>query len=98
MRGFPKWLNTRQDLINCLELYPERADEAARNLLAGRFVWVATGAVPDGEAGIEDAMHRVVESVDDSGQTIHTQLELQDDPQARLYRLGFTAAELEGML
>lgn len=92
MRGFPRHLATKRDYMNCLELYPEETKRALRALYADRWVWEAAGELTDGEEGVNDATHRT-ERNPETGTV--TQYELKEDMNARVFRLGFTAYEIE---
>lgn len=92
MRGFPKHLNSKQDYVNCLELFPTETKAELQRLLDDRFVWVDT-AILDGTTGTMDSTHRVIESEDGL-----IQQELKEDTNAKLFRLGFTVSEVEEIL
>ncbi len=92
MRGFPKHFNSKQDFMNCLELFPEETKAELQRLLDDRFVWVDT-AILNGTAGVVDSTHRVIESDDGL-----IQQELKEDTNAKLFRLGFTVSEVEEIL
>ena len=92
MRGFPKHLNSKQDYVNCLELFPTETKAELQRILDDRFVWVDT-AILNGTAGVVDSTHRVIESDDGL-----IQQELKEDTNAKLFRLGFTVSEVEEIL
>lgn len=91
MNGFPKFFNTKQDILNALELFPERTKAYIQNLLDTRKKWVQTEYVAP---GVEDETHHVW--TDDSGNVY--QNEYMDDPNGDIPRLGFTVEELEAMI
>nr|DAX39339.1 MAG TPA: hypothetical protein [Caudoviricetes sp.] len=90
MRGFPKHLNSKQDYLNCLQDYPAETKAALKQLLNNRFMWFDTAILDESQEGITDETHRVIESDD-----VKIQQELKEDSNARLFRLGFTVAEVE---
>ncbi|DAB04733.1 TPA: hypothetical protein CPT89_00985 [Candidatus Gastranaerophilales bacterium HUM_11] len=92
MRGFPKHLNSKQDYLNCLQDYPAETKAALKQLLNNRFMWFDTAILDESQEGITDETHRVIESDD-----VKIQQELKEDSNARLFRLGFTVAEVEGL-
>lgn len=89
MRGLPKFFNTKQDYLNCLaiEELKEATKKELQKLIDNRFSWFDV-AVIDG-VGIEDETHRVVEDM---------QQELREDPNARIFQIGFTVQEIEELL
>jgi hypothetical protein len=91
MNDFPKWLNTKQDYINCLKDYPDQTKAALKDLLDSRFSWVMT-KILDGE-GITDDTHKVIETESEC-----SQYELLEDSNARMFQLGFTVEEIEGLI
>ena len=94
MRGFPKVLKTKMDYLNCLAMYPERTKQALKTLYADRFIWQKGEEVESEEAGVTDDTHKVVtEKVD--GVDKYYQYALVEDSNARVFRLGFTAEEIE---
>ena len=93
MRGFPRTITTKNDIQNLLQLYPDETREVLRQLLDTRFVWRSTGAITDGAAGIQDSSHRVMRT--ESGLE---QFELVEDENAKIFRMGFSVAEVEEML
>lgn len=100
MRGFPPSFATKQDYLNGLEMYPAEARAALRQLLADRFVWKEAGELAEGEEGKIDSTHIVStrEGSAGPGLPVRIQMELVEDANARLFRLGFTVEELEGLL
>jgi len=100
MRGFPQVLSTKEDYMNCMEAWPDETRAALRQLLADRFVWKEAGELAEGEDGMEDASHMVVakEGSEGAGLPVRVQMELAADPNARVYRLGFTDGEIEELL
>lgn len=54
MRGCPRTFATKQDFLNGIESYPEETKAELRRLIAGRFEFVPTGELAEGEDGIED--------------------------------------------
>lgn len=92
MKGFPKHLNAKQDYLNVLSMYPDETKLALQALLDSRFVWVDSDIV-DGK--IEDDTHKILEKPDDAGTIQQYQMELVEDVNAHIFRLGFTVKEVE---
>jgi len=94
MHAFPKYINTRQDIFNLYQLYPEETKAYIQNLMENRYIWQAVGPVPDGETGIVDDNHMVIDGVgEDSTTMVKIQMEKVEDQNCRLFRLGFTVEE-----
>ena len=93
MRGFPKTISTKIDVQNLFQLYPDETREYLQKLLDTRFIWRSTGAIAEGASGIQDATHRVMRT--ESGLE---QFELVEDENAKIFRMGFSVAEVEEML
>jgi hypothetical protein len=91
MRGFPKYFNSKQDVMNALELFPQQTKAYISNLLATRKLWVQ---VEYTAPGVEDESHYI--RTDEAGNVY--QMEYQDDPNGAIPRLGFTVEELEAMI
>ena len=98
MRGFPKTLNTKDDYLYVKEHFSaEEWKPEWQELLDTHQVWMPTGEVVSAEAGVTDATHKV-EKTEEGDKVTFMQYELQDNPQAKIYRLGFTIAEVEAAL
>lgn len=93
MRDFPKWLNTKQDYLNCLQDFPEQIKQRLQELLTDRFLWVQTGILPDKDQGVTDDTHKVIESENE-----YFQYEYLEDSNARMFQLGFTVQEIEELI
>ena len=91
MRGFPKHFNTKQDVLNAIELFPDETRAYCQTLLDTRKLWVQ---VEYTTPGVEDETHYT--RTDEAGNTY--QMEYCDDPNGDIPRLGFTVEELEGLL
>jgi len=91
MRGFPKFFNTKADVLNSLALYPDETRAYVQMILANRKLWVQTYYTAP---GVNDETHYT--RTDDAGNTY--QMEYIDDPNGDIARLGFTVAELEAII
>ena len=97
MRGKPKHLNSKQDYINFAKLWPAEGKQKFQSLLDGKISWVNTGKIDDD--GITDETHKVSILKDDEDNiTEKYQLEWKENPQAKIFRLGFTAEEVEKLI
>lgn len=91
MVGNPKYLNTRFDYEYVKDNF-DNWREYWQELYDSRKIWANVELVGD---GIEDETHRLVQSHDMEGNPITIQQELQVDSNAKLFRIGFTEAEVE---
>ena len=91
MRGFPKHFNTKDDVLNALQLFPEETKAYIQMLLDTRKLWVQTSYVAP---GVNDESHYT--RTDEAGNTY--QMEYMDDPNGDIPRLGFTVEELEAIV
>lgn len=100
MRGCPRTFATKQDFLNGIETYPEETKAELRRLIAGRFEFVPTGELAEGENGIEDESHQVITSTETDHEQVQKriQLEKRESDNARLFRLGFTLKEAEQLV
>lgn len=89
MRGLPKFFNTKQDYFNCLAEWTEETKTELKRLLDSRFSWFDVKVLEDGSTGLNDDTHRVIDNM---------QQELKEDPNARIFQLGFTVEEIEELL
>ena len=100
MRGCPRTFATKQASLSGIETYPEETKAELRRLIAGRFEFVQTAELADGEDGITDDTHQVVaqqETDPETGKKVEKriQLEMRESENARLFRLGFTLEEAQ---
>jgi hypothetical protein len=100
MRGFPKFFNTKQDVLNVIEEYPTETKAFVQRLLDERKDWITTKKLETGEEGTTDATHRIQELKDDRTQEVieRYQEEYKDDPNCKLFRLGFTVEEAQALI
>lgn len=92
MRGFPKFLNSKQDYLNCLTNFQEETKKELQMLLDSRFSWFDVAIIED--EGLTDNTHRVI--ADDEG--VKTQQILREDPNARIFMLDFAVEEVEELI
>ena len=100
MKGAPKNYNTRFDVEYCLEHYPEEAKAFLTQKLTEVKQWLVTGKLKDGETGKTSDTHKVVEVQDTITKEVKEryQHEYKDDPNCKLFKLGFTVKEAEDIL
>lgn len=103
MRGFPKWINTREDCEYIRKNFqPSDWVPVFQALLAGVKDWFYVKEVSDKADGIEDATHKLVESqsspIEGEPKTIYIQYEYRENPNAELFRFGYTVPEVEALV
>ena len=94
MRGFPKLLNTKQDYLNCITDFPQETKVQLQGLLDNRYKWEDKGEIKAGDIPIDNDTHRIV--TDEDGK--QCQLELVEDENAKIFRIGFTVEEVEELV
>ena len=100
MKGFPRHINTKQDVLNLIDDYPEQTKSYLQSLVDSKMAWHPTGTLADGDAGTTDSTHKVDGSTDENDvDTSRTQCELVEDPNGPIFRLGFASvAEAEALI
>lgn len=86
-------LNTKQDYLNYLTVQPEETKKELQLLLKTRFVWKTTAILSAADVGVSDDTHRVVGEEPDRHQQ-----EYVEDENAKIFRIGFTVAEVEEII
>lgn len=100
MKGEPKHWNSKKDVMIALEGWPERTKEYLQTFLDGVQKWMIDHKLEEGEQGVEDDTHKIKEIKDDeTGEvTERYQLVFKDDPNCKLFRLGFTVEEAQAIV
>lgn len=103
MRGFPKWINSREDCEYVQQHFPATQwVPVFQRLLATVKDWFYVKELSDKADGLEDATHKIVESQSFSAkgdsETIYSQYEYRENPNAELFRFGYTVPEVEAIV
>ncbi len=119
MKGFPKYFNIKQDVLNALAVFPVETKAYLQMILAERFSWlpektetkealvagknqgfVVAKQMDKGEKETIDATHRVNEIRDDTTKEVVEKYQevYKEDPNCKLFRLGFTVAEASNLI
>lgn len=100
MKGFPKYINSKQDVLNLLVEYPSETKQYLQELLDTKDAWLMAGKLVTGETGITDKTHKVVETKDQETDEVKEryQYEFKEDPNGTIYRLGFTPDEVRKLI
>ena len=94
MRGFPKHINTKQDVEVLLNMYPEETKAFLQKCIEESENWINPVRLNENDMGIEDATHCV--RIDENGERY--QLTWGFDPGCKLARLGISKEEAEAMI
>lgn len=98
MKGYPKHINTKKDVLNAKEIDPQRTDAFLRAAIDGRDGWHVTGPLSVEADGVTDDTHRVVDHGDpDRGEDWY-QEEWGPLPGNILDRLSLTVSEAETII
>lgn len=101
MKGFPKYLNTKEDYLYVLANYPkEQVKPLFQNLLDTMEDWFSERVLKENEeVNIDKSTQKIVETQDNmTGETVRTLFTLKVNPMCRLLSLGFTKEEVEGII
>jgi len=100
MKGFPRTINTKQDVLNLIDDYPEQTKSFLQKLVDSKMAWVPTSKLADGDAGTTDSTHKVDELTNENDVvTSRTQCELVEDTNGPIFRMGFASvAEAEALI
>ena len=99
MRGFPKTINTKQDVLNLMPEFPDETKAFLQRCLDERQCWQVDEKLADGEIGVTDETHRVREDTDEDGNiTERYQEHYGFDYDCKLRRMGMTVSETESLL
>ncbi len=93
MNGYPKHINSKEDIMNIITDYPIETKKFLEGLVESSSDWLVQSELKDNEAGIEDSTHKVVENKTDDVVTSRYQFEYKEDSNAYLYKLGFTSVD-----
>lgn len=100
MIGFPKNLNTKEDYEYVRKNFQkEEWEKEFQNLLDTVNEWFNMGVLADGDTGTTDDTHRVTEDKqEDTGTVTRTQWEYKENPDAKIFQLGYTVEEVKAIL
>lgn len=100
MIGYPKNLNTKEDYEYVRANFPKEEWQGEfQNLLDTVCEWFNMGVLADGDAGTTDDTHKVTEDKrEDTATVTRTQWEYKENPDAKIFRLGYTVDEVKAIL
>lgn len=97
MKGFPKVFNTKQDVMNCLPVFPEKTKAFLQNSLNGYRDWVSTGSFETEAECVKDETHDYIVQENEE-ENVYVQTEYMIVPGNIIDRLGFTEEEVKEIL
>lgn len=97
MKGFPKVFNTKQDVMNCLPMFPEKTKAFLQNSLNGYRDWVATGSFKTEAECVKDETHDYIVQESEEGNS-YIQKEFMVVPGNIIDRLGFNEEEVRNII
>lgn len=101
MKNFPKVLSTKADYLYIKEHFPpELWVPHFQALLDSKNAWRLAHQLKPGDVGKEDATHKVSESKFGCRDVmcVRFQYKFEENPKAKIFRLGFTVSEVESIL
>jgi hypothetical protein len=98
MQGFPKVIQTRHDVEVLLLTHPSETKVFLSELINDILQWYPSGELIGVEEGITDDTHKVIENKGIDDVITFIQYELRDNPNAKLFQLGFTVEEVKNII
>lgn len=102
MKGFPKHLNTREDYEYVKENFPkDQWLPCFEALLENTENWFFEKNLASKAEGVEDATHKIVEttnSTEEGAEPTYAQYVLKTDENAKIFRIGYTVAEVQAII
>lgn len=90
MKGFPKFINSKADVDNLKLTHAAELKSYLQDILDFKDQWIMISKLDAVAVGVVDATHKVVEEKDQGGTVIgRYQYELKEDPNCRIFVLGF---------
>lgn len=93
MRGFPKYINSKADLVNVSILYPKETADYKKKLEEGRFIWQDGGVVGDKEVVTETESLKVIENKTEAGVIERRKLVRVEDLKSKFFELGLVVSK-----
>lgn len=90
MKGFPKFINSAEDVSNLKATHAAELKAYLQDILDFKDSWLMVSKLSANAVGVTDATHKVVENKDADGVvTERYQYELKEDLNCRIFQLGF---------
>jgi hypothetical protein len=101
MKGYPKHLNTREDYEYVKAHFPKKYWQKDFKLLLDVMRWYPLGEYASDEGLVVDDTHKIdaqITGTGDEQKTTYLYSELRQDPNAKIFQIGYTIEEVEGIL
>ena len=98
MVNFPKYFNTKEDVLNCIPVFTEQTKSYLTMILSEIENWVLIGKLADSDVGTTDATHRVLDIKEEDIVKERYQYEWKEVINCKLYDLGFTKEEAQELI
>ncbi len=101
MKGYPKYLNTKEDYEYVKAHFPkEQWQPDYKALLDERMAWLNVGKLTNEKEGVTDNTHKIVTvGGEDAGTPVqYYQYEHKEDKNCKLFRLGLTVEKAQDLL
>ena len=97
MRGVPKWFNTKEDVLNSIQVNAEATKMVLQGMLDARMVWFPDGEVV--EKGEDTETVKFVQDTDmETNESRWIRYELREDENAWMFRINLTVEEINKLL
>lgn len=95
MKGFPKQLNSYEDILNLQSSHPEELKTYLQDILNNKDQWLMVSKLELTDEGVTSDTFKVVENTDTITKEVTEkyQYEFKEDPNCYIFRLGFTTTK-----
>ena len=99
MKGYPNFLNTKEDYEYARAYFPkEKWVKDFKHLLSTMSHWYFVSKLNKKSDGYEDETHKIVEIPDSDNKISYAQYELRVNPECKLFKLGYTEKEVRAII
>ena len=97
MRGVPKWFNTKEDILNSMQVSAEATKMVLQDMLDARMQWFPDSEVV--EKGEDTKTVKFVQDTDmETNESRWIRYELREDENAWMFRINLTVEEINKLL
>lgn len=95
MRGFPKYINSKDDVLNLVQEFPTELKTFLQDLYNHKDQWLIVSKLEESDVGVENETNKIVEVKDTETNEVKEryQYELKEDVNGTIFRLGFKTSE-----
>ena len=99
MKGYPSFMNTREDYEYARTNFPkDKWLPDFQNLFSTMKSWYFVSSLKKKTDGYEDETHKIIEIPDSNNSISYAQYELRVNPDCKLFRIGYTEKEIKAIL